>query len=82
MVRQYHLYLKKNKNGRIELKMEQNLLIFNLIWTQMKIGAQHAIPAAPEGTQSVHEAIQAAQGILRTLVNGRDSLIVINQNSL
>ena len=48
----------------------------------MKIGAQHAIQAVPEGTQAVHEGIQAAQEIPRTLVNGRDSLIVINQNSL
>ena len=67
--------LQKNKNGLIELKMEQNLLIFNLIWTQMKIGAQHLTPAAAEGTQAALETPKRN-------VDGPDSLIVNNQSSL
>ena len=62
--------LQKNKNGLIELKMEQNLLIFNLIWTQMKIGAQHVTPAAPKGSQAALETPKRN-------VNGRESLLII-----
>ena len=54
--------------------MEQNLLIFNLIWTQMKIGAQHVTPAAPEGTPVALETPKRH-------VDGLDSLIVNNQSS-
>ena len=64
--------------------MEQNLLIFNLIWTQMKIGAQHVTRAAPEGTQAAPEGTQAApegtQAALETPkrnVDGRESLLII-----
>ena len=66
--------LQKNKNGLIELKMEQNLLIFNLIWTQMKIGVQHVTPSAPEETQAALETPKRN-------VDGRESLIVNNQSS-
>ena len=68
--------LQKNKNGLIELKMEQNLLIFNLIWTQMKIGVQHLTPAAPEGTQAASRT-QAALETPKRNVNGRESLLII-----
>ena len=74
-------YLQKNKNGLIELKMEQNLLIFNLIWTQMKIGVQHVTPSAPEGTQTAPEGTQAALETPKRNVDGRESLIVTNQSS-
>ena len=55
--------------------MEQNLLIFNLIWTQMKIGAQHVTPAAPKGSQAALETPKRN-------VDGLDFRIVNNQSSL
>ena len=57
--------------------MEQNLLIFNLIWTQMKIGAQHVTRAAPEGIQAAPEGTQAALETPKRNVNGRESLLII-----
>ena len=62
--------------------MDQNLLILNLIWTQMKIGAQHVTPAAPEGTQAAQEGTQAALETPKRNVDGRDSLMVNNQSLL
>ena len=64
--------------------MEQNLLIFNLIWTQMKIGVQLVTQAAPGGTQAAPVGTQPAQAALETPkrnVDGRESLIVNNQSS-
>ena len=73
--------LQRNKNGLIELKMEQNLLIFNLIWTRMKIGVQYVAPAAPEGTQAALEETQAALETPQRNVDGRESLMMNNQSS-
>jgi len=62
--------------------MEQNLLIFNLIWTQMKIGAQHVTPAAPEGTPAAPEGTPVALETPKRNVDGLDFRIVNNQSSL